>query len=92
MMIVTQNRKAIYNFDDISKIAVRKDCEGITIETISGGSADAGRYHGVRACQRVIGMMSKFAEEGKNVFWFPKEDSINVSVYKDDKANELGEV
>ena len=73
MVIVTQNKQAIWNFDDVSRLHVTGNGTGIQIVAKNGAGGEVARYRNREQCTYVLEMfISSFNADDKS-FSFPTE-------------------
>lgn len=76
MIIFTQNRQAIWNFDDISRLHVTGNGTGIQAVGRNGSGGEIARYRNREQCTYVLGMLESAINAGDNTFCFPQEREL----------------
>ena len=78
MIIVTQNRQVIYNFDDVSRLYVTGRGTGIQAVTRNGSGGEVAQYHSREQATMVMGMLQSAVTADDRAFVFPAQDEFNI--------------
>ena len=76
MVIVSQSRKAIWNFDDVSRLHVTGSGKSIAVMTKTGNGGEMGKYKSDEQCQFVLGMLVAAISAGDISFRFPEQSEL----------------
>lgn len=74
--IYTQNRQAVWNFADISRVYVNSNGAGIQVAAKNGAGGELGRYKNREQCTYVLQMFMSALEADERTFAFPTEREI----------------
>ena len=76
MIILTQNKQAIWNFDDISRLHVTGRGTGIQAVARNGSGGEVAQYRDREQATFVMEMMASAISAGDSVFYFPAEREL----------------
>lgn len=76
MIIYTQNRQAIWNFDDISRLHINGNGTGIQAVAKNGSGGEVAKYRNREQCTYVLGMLESAVAADERTFTFPQEQEI----------------
>ena len=76
MLIVAQNRQAVWNSDNISKIHVTGTGTGIQAVERNGSGGELGKYRDREQCTFVLGMLESAVSSDERTFTFPTIEEI----------------
>lgn len=74
MIIVTQNKQAVWNFDDVSRLHVTKPGTGIQAVARNGSGGEVAQYRNREQAAIAIEMFYMAAAAGEKVFVFPTQE------------------
>lgn len=77
--IYTQNRQAIWNYKDISRLHVTGNGTGIQAVATNGAGGEIARYRNREQCTHVMGMFIASLDAGDDTFVFPTEKEIEYA-------------
>ena len=77
--IYTQNRQAVWNYDDLSRLHVTGNGTGIQAMAKNGAGGELARYRSREQCTFVLGMLISAIESDEKVFTFPTEQEIEYA-------------
>ena len=73
MAIYTQNRQAVWNFADISRLHVTGNGTGIQAVAKNGAGGEIARYKSREQCTYVLEMLMSAIDADERTFIFPAE-------------------
>lgn len=73
MIIFTQNKQAVWNFDDMSRLHVTGTGTGIQAVGRNGSGGEIARYRNREWCVYALEMLISAIEAGDKTFTFPNE-------------------
>lgn len=73
MILVNQTKQAIWNFDDVSRLHVNGQRNGIQVVARNGSGGELGRYRGQEQCTYVMELFAAAIAADDKVFVFPTE-------------------
>ena len=73
MILYTQNRQAVWNFDDTSRLHITGQGTGIQIVARNGSGGEVAKYRNREQATFVMGMFVSAVENGEKAFAFPTE-------------------
>lgn len=73
MILYTQNKQAIWNFDDISRLHVTGTGAGIQAVAKNGSGGEIAKYRNRDQSTCVMGMLVSAIDAGERTFTFPSE-------------------
>lgn len=76
MVIITQNKQALWNFDDISRIHVTGNGTGLQAVGRNGAGGEIAKYKSREQCTFVLGMLESAIAAEERTFAFPTIESI----------------
>ena len=76
MILLTQNKQAIWNFDDISRLHVTGRGTGIQVVARNGSGGEVAQYRDREQATFVMEMMASAISAGDSVFYFPAEREL----------------
>ena len=76
MIILTQNKQAIWNFDDISRLHVTGRGTGIQAVARNGSGGEVAQYRDREQATYVMEMLASAISAQENVFAFPSEREL----------------
>ena len=76
MVIYSQSRQAIWNFDDVSRLHVTGQGTGIQIVARNGSGGEVAKYHNREQASFVLGMFVSAVAAGDKTFDFPTETEM----------------
>lgn len=79
MILVTQNRQAIYNFDDVSRLYVTGRGTGIQAVTKNGSGGEVAQYRSREQATFVMGMFQAAAAADDRTFVFPTQEELTFA-------------
>ena len=79
MIIVTQNRQAIWNFDDVSRLHITGRGTGIQVIAKNGSGGEAAQYRNRDQATFVIGMFQSAVAADDRVFAFPTQGELTFA-------------
>ena len=79
MAIHSQNRQAIWNYDDISRFHVTGNGQGIQAVAKNGAGGELAKYRNREQCTFVLEMLFSAIDAGESAFRFPTENEIEHS-------------
>lgn len=79
MVLYTQNRQAVWNFDDTSRLHVTGQGTGIQIVARNGSGGEVAKYRTREQATFVMGMFVSAVGSNEKVFAFPTETEIEHS-------------
>ena len=74
--IYTQNRQALWNYEDISRFHVTGNVTGIQAVAKNGAGGELARYRNREQCTFVLGMLVSALEMDDRTFTFPTEGEL----------------
>ena len=77
--IYAQNRQAIWNYTDISRVHVTRDGTGIQVVAKNGTGGELARYRNREQCTFVLEMLISAIETDELTFTFPMEDEVTYA-------------
>ena len=79
MIIMTQGKAAIWNFDDLSRLHITGNGTGIQAVARNGGGGEVARYRNREQCIFVLEMFLSAVDADDEVFVFPTEQSLEFA-------------
>ena len=79
MIIVTQNRQAIWNFDDVSRLHVTGRGTGIQVVGKNGSGGEVAQYHNREQATFVLGMFQSAVAAEDRTFAFPSQEELTFA-------------
>ena len=79
MAIYTQNRQAVWNFADISRLHVTSNGTGIQAVAKNGAGGEIARYKSREQCTYVLEMLMSAIETDELTFTFPMEEEVTYA-------------
>lgn len=79
MVILTQNKQAIWNFDDISRLHVTGNGTGIQAVAKNGAGGEVAKYKNREQCTWVLGMLMSAVSSEERCFSFPEERELEYA-------------
>ncbi len=76
MIILTQNKQAVWNFDDISRLYVTGRGTGIQTVARNGSGGEVAQYQNREQATYVMEMLTSAISAGDSVFAFPSEREL----------------
>ena len=76
MILYTQNRQAIWNFDDVSRLHVTGQGTGIQIVARNGSGGEVAKYRNREQATFVLGMLVSAVDAQDSSFVFPTEGEL----------------
>ena len=76
MIILTQNKQAIWNFDDISRLHVTGRGTGIQAVARNGSGGEVAQYRDREQSTYVMEMLASAISAQENVFAFPSKREL----------------
>lgn len=74
--ILTQNKQALWNFDDISRLHITASGRAIQAVGKNGSGGEIAKYNSREQCAYVMDMFISAIEAGDITFTFPTEISL----------------
>lgn len=74
--IYTQNKQAIWNYDDVSRIHITGSGKGINVIARGGAGGEAAKYSTRDQCIFVMEMLMAALEADDRTFVFPEEAEL----------------
>lgn len=79
MIIVTQNKQAIWNFDDISRLHITGRGTGIQAVARNGSGGEVAQYHNREQATFVMGMLQSAVAADDRAFVFPTQEELTFA-------------
>lgn len=79
MIIMTQGRAAIWNFDDLSRLHITGNGTGIQAVARNGGGGEVARYRNREQCIYVMEMFLASVAAEDRAFIFPAEKELEFA-------------
>lgn len=79
MIIFTQNRQAVWNFDDISRLHITGNGTGIQAVAKNGSGGEVAKYRSREQCTFVLGMFESAVSADEQTFSFPTIEEITYA-------------
>jgi len=76
MIIVGQNKRVVWNFDDVSRVHVTGRGTGIQVVARNGSGGEVAQYRDREQATFVMEMMASAISAGDSVFSFPSEREL----------------
>ena len=74
--IYTQNRQAVWNLSDISRVYITSNGTGIQAVTKNGAGGELARYKNREQCTYVLGTLISAIDADERTFVFPTEKEL----------------
>lgn len=81
MILVTQNKQAVWNFDDISRLHVTGSGTGIQAVAKNGAGGEIAKYKNRDQCVCVLMMLETAIRADERTFSFPNVESLEHVKY-----------
>ena len=78
--IYAQNRQAIWNYTDISRVHVTRDGTGIQVVAKNGTGGELARYRNREQCTYVLEMLMSALDADERTFTFPAEKELEYAI------------
>lgn len=79
MAVYSQNRQAVWNYMDISRLHVTGNGTGIQAVAKNGAGGELARYRNREQCTYVLGMFMASIDADERTFTFPTEREIEYA-------------
>ena len=76
MIIVGQNKRVVWNFDDVSRVHVTGRGTGIQVVARNGSGGEVAQYRDREQSTYVMEMLASAISAQENVFAFPSEREL----------------
>lgn len=79
MAVYSQNRQAVWNYMDISRLHVTENGTGIQAVAKNGADGELARYRNREQCTYALGMLMASIDADERTFTFPTEMEIEYA-------------
>jgi hypothetical protein len=76
MILFTQNKQAIWNFDDVSRLHLTSQGNAVVLVSKNGAGGEMGKYRSREQAVFVMGMLISAVESDERSFCFPTEQEL----------------
>lgn len=80
MVIITQNKQAIWQFNDITRLHVTGTGTGIQAVAQNGSGGEIAKYKNRDQCIIALGMLVAAIDANENTFSFPGENELQRNI------------